>query len=307
LLNSVQALPISSGGKEPHHESVLLEEALSWLKVRPEGIYVDGTVGLAGHSKAILERSSPSGFLVGFEWNEASYRIAEERLKPFSGRYLLVRENFARIREVLEELGKTPVDGILLDLGLSSFLLEGSGQGFSFQQDEPLDMRMDKRLPRTAKDLVNQLSPPQLEELIRVYGEERYAKRIASAICEARRKEPIRTTRQLAEIISQAVPPKYRYGKIHPATRTFQALRIVVNRELENLKEFLETAPDVLKPGGRLVVISFHSLEDRLVKRSFRGDSRLKVLTKKPVLPSEEEITRNPRARSAKLRVAEKV
>ncbi len=303
----MQALPTSSTEREPRHESVLLEEVLAWLRVAPGGIYVDGTVGLGGHSEAILKRSTPGGFLVGFEWNEASYEIAKERLKPFAGRYLLVRENFARVRETLEEIGKCPVDGILLDLGLSSYLLEASGGGFSFLREEPLDMRMDKRLPRTAKDLVNQLSPLQLEELIRAYGEERYAKRIATAICEARRREPIRTTRQLAEIISQAVPPKYRYGKIHPATRTFQALRIAVNRELENLKQFLESAPDVLKPGGRLVIISFHSLEDRLVKKAFREDPRLKVLTKKPVLPSEEEIARNPRARSAKLRAAERV
>jgi len=307
LPNSAQALPTSSAEEGPHHESVLLKEALWWLRVKPGGIYVDGTVGLAGHSKAILERSSPDGFLVGFEWNEASYRLAKEKLKPFSGRYLLVRENFALLKEVLKKTGKAPVDGILLDLGLSSYLLEGSGGGFSFLRDEPLDMRMDKRLPRTAKDLVNQLSPLQLEELIRAYGEERYARRIASAICKARRQEPIRTTRQLAEIIFQAVPPKYRHGKIHPATRTFQALRIVINRELENLKKFLEDAPEVLKPGGRLVIISFHSLEDRLVKKAFKDDHRLKVLTKKPILPAPEEVLSNPRARSAKLRAAERI
>ena len=293
--------------KRPRHESVLLKEALEGLAVRPGGLYVDGTVGLAGHSKAILKHSTPGGFLVGLEWNKDSFELAQKELRPFEGRFLLVRENFSKIKEVLEELGKTPVDGILLDLGLSSFLLEGSGKGFSFLRDEPLDMRMDDRLSRTAKDLVNQLTPLQLEELIRAYGEERYARRITRAICEARCKEPLRTTRQLAEIIYQAVPPKYRHGKIHPATRTFQALRIAVNQELENLKRFLDSAPEVLRPGGRVVIISFHSLEDRLVKRAFREDSRLQVLTKKPVTPTEEEILKNPRARSARLRIAERV
>ena len=268
---------------------------------------MDGTVGLAGHACAILRGSSPDGFLIGFEWNQATYELALERLKAFSPRFVLVRENFARLREVLEELGKAPVDGILLDLGLSSFLIEGSGLGFSFLADEPLDMRMDERISRTAKDLVNQLSRLQLEELIRSYGEERFAGRIARAICEARRKKPIRTTKELAEIISGAVPPKYRHGRIHPATRTFQALRLAVNRELENLKLFLEEAPEVLRPGGRLVVISFHSLEDRLVKQAFKSDTRLRPLTKKPVTPSPEEIFKNPRSRSAKLRAAERI
>jgi len=267
---------------------------------------VDGTVGLGGHSAAILERSAPDGFLIGFEWNEESFALAKERLAPFSGRFLMVRENFAHLKEVLEELGKVPVDGILVDLGVSSFLLEGSGRGFSFLRDEPLDMRMDNRQNLTAKDLVNQLSPLQLEELIRSFGEERFARRIARAICEARRKSPIRSSKELAEIVLHAVP-RGREKKIHPATKTFQALRMAVNQELENLKRFLETAPDVLRPGGRLVVISFHSLEDRLVKHAFRSDERLRVLTKKPVTPSKEEIARNPRARSAKLRVAERI
>ncbi|NPB09787.1 MAG: 16S rRNA (cytosine(1402)-N(4))-methyltransferase RsmH [Thermodesulfobacteria bacterium] len=290
----------------PRHEPVLLEEVLDWLQVSPGKVYVDGTVGLGGHSAAILERSAPDGFLIGFEWNEESFALAKERLAPFSGRFLMVRENFAHLKEVLEELGKVPVDGILVDLGVSSFLLEGSGRGFSFLRDEPLDMRMDNRQNLTAKDLVNQLSPLQLEELIRSFGEERFARRIARAICEARRKSPIRSSKELAEIVLHAVP-RGREKKIHPATKTFQALRMAVNQELENLKRFLETAPDVLRPGGRLVVISFHSLEDRLVKHAFRSDERLRVLTKKPVTPSKEEIARNPRARSAKLRVAERI
>ncbi len=289
------------------HEPVLLDEVLHWLAIKPEGIYVDGTVGLAGHSRAILERSAPSGFLVGFEWNEESLELAKKYLADFQARFLLLRENFANIRDILEEIGKLPVDGILLDLGLSSFLLESSGKGFSFLRDEPLDMRMDNRYHQTAYDLVNFLPEPQLAEVIRAYGEERFAKRIAKAICEARRKKKIYTTGELAEIIVHAVPPYARRGKRHPATRTFQALRIVVNRELENLKRFLEHAPDCLKPRGRLVIISFHSLEDRLVKKAFKNDPRLKALFKKPITPSQEEIRRNPRARSAKLRVAEKL
>ena len=285
---------------------MLLEEVLFWLRVEPGRVYVDGTVGLGGHSAAILERSAPDGFLVGFEWHAASLAWAQERLKAYEGRFVLVRENFARVKEVLEELGRLPVDGLLLDLGVSSYLLEGSGRGFSFLRDEPLDMRMDDRLTVMAKDLVNQLSPLQLEELIRSFGEEKFARRIARAICEARRKAPIRTSKELAEIVAQAVP-RGREGKIHPATRTFQALRLAVNQELENLKRFLEAAPEVLRPGGRLVIISFHSLEDRLVKHALRADERLRVLTKKPVSPSSEEVLRNPRARSAKLRAAERV
>jgi len=306
LANSAPLSPTSST-QESKHKSVLLAEALYWLGVRPGGLYVDGTVGLGGHSYAILEKSSPNGFLIGFEWNESSLKLAKERLKVFEGRYQIVRENFARIKEVLNELGKGPVDGVLVDLGLSSFLLEESGEGFSFLKDEPLDMRMDKRLSRTAKDLVNQLSRLQLEDLLKSFGEERFAARIAAAICEARRKAPIRTTKELADLVYRAYPARARRAKIHPATKTFQALRIAVNKELDNLARFLKDAPDVLKPGGRLVVISFHSLEDRLVKRAFKEDSRLRALTKKPVVPKEEEIRENPRARSAKLRAAERI
>ncbi len=268
---------------------------------------MDGTVGLGGHSAAILAHSAPDGFLVGFEWHAPSRRLAEERLQAYQGRFLLIGENFARIKEVLEEFQKIPVDGIVVDLGLSSYLLEGSGQGFSFLRDEPLDMRMDQRRVQTARDLVNTLPVPQLEELLRTYGEERFARRIARAIGEARRRKPLETTKELAQVVWQAVPPSARYRRIHPATRTFQALRIAVNQELENLQTFLEKAPDCLRPGGRLLVISFHSLEDRLVKRAFKADVRLKVLTKKPLVPGKEEVRRNPRARSAKLRVAERI
>ncbi len=307
ISSNSQGSSLNSVVETPEHESVLLDEVLHWMRVRPGGLYVDGTVGLGGHSAAILEHSSPDGFLVGFEWDEASRLLALKRLQRFKGRFVLVRENFARMGEVLQELQKIPVTAILVDLGLSSYLLEGSGRGFSFLRDEVLDMRMDDRFEQTARDLVNTLPVPLLEELLRSYGEERFARRIAKAIGERRKSKPIETSKQLAEVVWRAVPPSVRYKRLHPATRTFQALRIAVNRELENLKRFLETAPDCLATGGRLVVISFHSLEDRLVKQAFKADKRLKVLTKKPIVPSAEEVRRNPRSRSAKLRVAEKI
>jgi len=289
---------------EPRHEPVLLEEVLHWLAVRPGGVYLDGTVGLAGHSRAILRASAPDGFLYGFEWDEASLRLAEEALaREFPGRFRLVRANFAEAPEMLLAEG-VRVDGALLDLGVSSFLLEGSGRGFSFLRDEPLDMRMDTRQKLTARDLVNRLSFRELVEILRAYGEEPRAERIARAILEARKRKPIETSGELARIVAGAVRARRR-GE-HPATLTFQALRIAVNRELENLKRFLSRAPEILKPGGRLAVISFHSLEDRLVKRAFREDPRLKVLNKKVIRPSAEEVRRNPRARSARMRVAER-
>ncbi len=303
--------PVSSPGlaekKISLHEPVLLDEVLYWLAIEPGGIYVDGTVGLGGHSRAILELSAPEGFLVGLEWNKESLALARKRLAEFEGRFLLLRENFANIREILERIERPLVDGLLLDLGLSSFLLEDSGRGFSFLRDEPLDMRMDERYRQTAYDLVNTLPEQQLTELIQAYGEERFARLIAKAICKIRDKREICTTRELAELIVRAVPPSARRGRRHPATRTFQALRIVVNRELENLKRFLEHAPDCLRPKGRLVIISFHSLEDRLVKQAFRNDPRLRMLVKKPITPTQKEVQRNPRARSAKLRVAERL
>ncbi|QJA05765.1 16S rRNA (cytosine(1402)-N(4))-methyltransferase RsmH [Thermosulfurimonas marina] len=289
---------------EPKHEPVLLEEVLEWLAVRPGGVYLDGTVGLGGHSRALLRASSPEGFLYGFEWEETSFRLAEERLsREFPGRFRLWRANFAEAPEILLSEG-VKVDGALLDLGISSFLLEGSGRGFSFLRDEPLDMRMDTRTEETARDLVNRLSYRELVEILRTYGEEPRAERIARAIVQARRRKPIETSGELARIVAEAVRPRKR-GE-HPATLTFQALRIAVNRELENLQRFLSRAPEILKPGGRLAIISFHSLEDRLVKQAFRGDPRLRILTKRVIRPSAEEIRRNPRARSARLRVAER-
>jgi len=288
---------------EVRHESVLLEEVLEFLKVRPGGLYVDGTVGLAGHSEAILKASAPEGFLYGFEWDEASYELALKRLAPYEGRFRIFRLNFAEAPKVLKK-EKVLADGIVLDLGLSSFLLEASGRGFSFLKDEPLDMRMNGRLKISAKDLVNRLSYSQLVELLHRYGEEPAAPKIAKAIVEVRRKKPLETSLELANLVERVV--KRRRPGQHPATLTFQALRIAVNQELENLRTFLTQAPEVLKPGGRLVVLSFHSLEDRIVKRAFREDPRLKVVTKKPLRPSPEEVKRNPRARSARMRVAER-
>ncbi len=291
------------GSVEVRHEPVLLREVLEGLAVRPGGIYVDGTVGLGGHSEALLRASSPEGFLFGFEWDEESLRRAEKRLSGFRGRFKLIRANFAEAPDILRREGVL-VDGILLDLGLSSFLLEGSGRGFSFLREEPLDMRMDTRLSITARDLVNRLSYSQLVELLKNYGEEPRAERIARAIVEARKKKRIETSAELAALVVKTVRPRRR-GE-HPATLTFQALRLAVNRELENLERFLARAPEILKPGGRLAIISFHSLEDRLVKRAFRADPRLRVITRKPVRPTETEVKRNPRARSARLRVAER-
>ncbi len=276
------------------------------LKASEGGLFVDGTLGLGGHTEAIL-KASPEARVIALEWNQASLELARRRLASYGDRVVFELRNFARVDEVLEELGVREVKGMILDLGLSSFLIEGSGRGFSFLKEEPLDMRMDEGLKITAKDLVNRLSEAELAKLIFRLGEERFARRIAKAIVRARQRHPVENTKDLAEIISRAVPSWYRHRRRHPATKTFQALRLAVNRELDNLNRFLEKAPDFLTSGGRLVIISFHSLEDRLVKHHFRRDPRLKVINKKPLRPSSEEVARNPRARSAKMRVAERV
>ncbi|HFB84125.1 16S rRNA (cytosine(1402)-N(4))-methyltransferase RsmH [Thermosulfuriphilus ammonigenes] len=282
------------------------QEAVLALKASEGGLFVDGTLGLGGHTEAIL-KASPEARVIALEWNQASLELARRRLASYGDRVVFELRNFARVDEVLEELGVREVKGMILDLGLSSFLIEGSGRGFSFLKEEPLDMRMDEGLKITAKDLVNRLSEAELAKLIFRLGEERFARRIAKAIVRARQRHPVENTKDLAEIISRAVPSWYRHRRRHPATKTFQALRLAVNRELDNLNRFLEKAPDFLTSGGRLVIISFHSLEDRLVKHHFRRDPRLKVINKKPLRPSSEEVARNPRARSAKMRVAERV
>lgn len=298
------------------HLPVMCEEVLYYLECHPGGIYVDGTVGMGGHALAVLEKIQPNGKLIGVDWDEESLLVARERLAPFGKQVILVQGNFANLPLLLKELKFDMVDGILLDLGISSYHLEQSGRGFSFKGEEVLDMRMDKQNPLTAREIVNRFSRPELEKVIKEYGEESWARKIVKAIVCAREKEPITTTKQLASIIASAIPRRFHPAKIHPATRTFQALRITVNRELENLACAIQGAVNILKPGGRLSIISFHSLEDRIVKRNFQDMARtglqgeppvLRQITRKPVSPSPAECAVNPRARSAKLRVAERL
>jgi 16S rRNA (cytosine1402-N4)-methyltransferase len=300
------------GGREasrlsPSHVPVLLKEAIDFLNVQRGGTYIDATVGLGGHSYEIAKRLGAPGHLIGLDKDPAALEIAREKLtgEDFP-KVTLLQSSFA---EVGERFGKNSADGILADIGLSSLQLSDAARGFSFQADGPLDMRMDPRSERTAEQVVNHLDERELADVIYEFGEERRSRRIARAIVRSR---PIRSTAQLADVISAAARPmNSEQRRIHPATRTFQALRIFVNRELDDLKALLEAAPRVLKPGGRVVVISFHSLEDRIVKDAFReGANKYKhfrILTKKPVTASEEEQDRNPRARSAKMRAAEKV
>ncbi len=285
------------------HEPVLLKEVLDWLKIEEGKIFVDGTLGLGGHSKAILERAKENAFLYAFEWNEDTLKFAEESLRPFKGRVKIIPKSFVHIREVLEGEGVL-ADGVLLDLGLSSFLIEGSGRGFTFQKDEPLDMRMSLELRLTAKDLLNNLSERELGEILK-RGEVPKAKAFARFIVQKRKMKTFETTFDLVSAIREFYRPLKRKEKDLLAV-LFQALRIEVNQELENLQKALRDLPEILRPGGRLAIISFHSLEDRLVKRAFKGDERLINLTKKPITPGPEEVKRNPRARSAKLRVAER-
>lgn len=285
------------------HEPVLLKEVLDWLKIEEGKIFVDGTLGLGGHSKAILERAKENAFLYAFEWNEDTLKFAEESLRPFKGRVKIIPKSFVHIREVLEGEGVL-ADGVLLDLGLSSFLIEGSGRGFTFQKDEPLDMRMSLELRLTAKDLLNSLSERELGEILK-RGEVPKAKAFARFIVQKRKMKTFETTFDLVSAIREFYRPLKRKEKDLLAV-LFQALRIEVNQELENLQKALRDLPEILRPGGRLAIISFHSLEDRLVKRAFKGDERLINLTKKPITPGPEEVKRNPRARSAKLRVAER-
>ena len=288
------------------HVPVLLDEVLEFLHPRRGGIYVDGNLGLGGHAAAVLEKSTPDGKLVGLDWDDRALSQARLNLAEFGERAICVRSNFAEMETVLDGLGIGGVDGILLDLGLSSLQLDGGERGFSFRGSEPLDMRMDDRSPETAADLLNQLSREELADMFYYFGEERQARPIAAMVVADRIKRPFVTTDQLVDTVERAVPRRFHPRKIHVATRVFQALRIAVNRELDNLVKILASGVELLKPGGRFCVISFHSLEDRLVKRAFAEDQRLQVITRKPVRPKEGECQRNPRARSAKLRVAER-
>ena len=291
----------------PPHVPVLRDEVLDWLQPRDGGLYVDGTLGLGGHTQAVLERSAPSGRVIGFEWDAEALARAQERLVPYRERLRIVHASYADLAGALEKLNVGPVDGLLVDLGVSSLQLDDRDRGFSFRADAPLDMRMDRRRPVTAAGLVARLSEEQLADLFYHYGEERQARRIARFLVEAREAEPVTTTGRLAEIVAAAVPRKFHPPRIHVATRVFQALRIAVNTELDNLVRLLETAPAVLAPGARIAIIAFHSLEDRIVKQAFAGNPAYRVLTRRPIEPQPAETQKNPRARSAKLRVAERV
>jgi 16S rRNA (cytosine1402-N4)-methyltransferase len=289
------------------HIPVMVEEVMTFLKCEPGHTYVDATLGGGGHASEILKRSGPDGMLIGMEWDEEALSEARKTLLSFGDRVKLFRENFVHLPDLMKA---ESADGILLDLGLSSIQLEKGERGFSFRGEGPLDMRMDQRMDGSAADLVNNLSSEELESILFQYGEERWAKRIVRALVQEREREPIRTTQALRKIIHRAIPKRFHSRRIDPATRTFQALRIRVNEELENLQKILETGWKILKKGGRMCIISFHSLEDRMVKETFRAlekQGKMVILTKKPVMPSEEEQKRNPRSRSAKLRCAERI
>jgi 16S rRNA (cytosine1402-N4)-methyltransferase len=293
-------------GQEYLHHSVLLHEVVDFLSVHPGGIYVDGTLGLGGHSQAILQKTAPDGRVIAFEWDEHAIALSRVRLQEYAGRMTIIRRNFAEITAGLEEAGVSRVDGMLIDVGLSSLQLDQGERGFSFQRDEPLDMRMDNRREVTAASILASSTEQELADIFYYFGEERQARPIAARIIRARNEEAIRTSAQLAALVVQAVPRRFHPKKIHAATKVFQALRIAVNTELENLSRILDEAVPFLKPGARFCVISFHSLEDRVVKRKFRNNEELEVVTTKPVRPTADEITKNPRSRSARLRVAEK-
>jgi 16S rRNA (cytosine1402-N4)-methyltransferase len=294
------------------HKSVLLEETLEYLKVGKGSVIVDGTLGGGGHSEALCKRN-PSIHLIGLDQDEDAFPRAEKRLKDTGCTYTLIHSNFRNIDTALESVGIDKVDGVLLDLGVSSFQLDSAERGFSFMRDEPLQMTMKKEITPedvTAYDIVNSWGEETIITILKGYGEERYAKAIAKAIVKAREQGPIERTLELVDIILGAVPRVYLHGKIHPATRTFQSIRIATNDELGALEEGIRKGFEALKPGGRLVAISFHSSEDRIVKRFFQEmakDEKGILVTKKPVIPTEEEQKENTRSRSAKLRVIEKI
>jgi len=305
------------------HKPVLLRESMEALNIRPDGIYVDGTLGRAGHSREVAQRLT-TGRLICIDRDGAAIDAAKERLAPWLDRVTLVRGNFSELAGILKDCGLPAVDGLLFDLGVSSPQLDDAARGFSYMHDAPLDMRMDTSSSLTAREVVNGWSGEELRRILYDYGEERYAPAIARAILRAREKRPIETTLELVEIIKSAMPPKALREKQHPAKRSFQAVRIAVNGELDALEPMVEAATAALRPGGRLAVITFHSLEDRIIKRAMLAQAqgctcppefpvcvcgkkpKLKILTRKPVVSGEDELAENPRARSAKLRVAEK-
>lgn len=307
---------------EYSHKSVLLKETIEYLNIKPEGIYVDGTLGGGGHSEEILKRLT-TGKLIAIDRDLDAIKASKERLKNYKN-VEYINDNFKNIKEILKSLNIDKVDGILLDLGVSSYQLEEIERGFSYMKDAPLDMRMDKNSPFSAYDVVNKYSQQELEKVIREYGEEKWASRIAKFIVKEREKGEIKTTFQLVEIIKNAIPASARREGPHPAKRTFQAIRIEVNQELKGLDKTIEDMVEVLRGKGRIAIITFHSLEDRIVKNTFKKLENpctcppnmpctcgkkpvVRIITKKPVLPSKEEIETNSRSRSAKLRVAEKL
>jgi 16S rRNA (cytosine1402-N4)-methyltransferase len=292
------------------HTPVLLQEVINFLDPMPGKLIIDATIGSAGHAEKILEKITPCGMLIGIDRDSESLRIAHKRLRSLDGSFKLVNRNFSNLKHIMQDLEIGEIDGILFDLGISSIQLEAGERGFSIKNKGPLDMRMDRSQGLTAKDLVNKLTEFELTSLIREFGEERYHRRIAKAIVNARAKKKIETTAELAEIISKCVPRRRIPERIHPATRTFQALRIRVNDELTALEDALTQTPRILKKGGRLCVISFHSLEDRIVKnifKEFNKEGIFEILTEKPITAKEKEVLSNPRARSAKLRAAQKI
>ena len=291
------------------HRPVLLQEAVHFLNLAPGKVIIDATIGGAGHAEEILRRISPGGTLIGIDRDEEALKIAHERLSSLGGSFKLINKNFRNLREV-SDLDTVKADGILFDLGISSIQIERGQRGFSIKNTGPLDMRMDRNRNLTAKDLVNNLSEGELSCLIRDFGEERFHRRIARGIVIARKRKKIETTTELAEIASKSMPYRNRRQRIHPATRTFQALRIKINDELPAIEEALKESQYVLRKGGRLCVISFHSLEDRIVKNALKEYSireLFQILTKKPLRAKEDEVSENPRARSARLRAAEKI
>ena len=306
------------------HKSVLLYETVDSLNIKPDGIYVDGTLGGGGHAYEVASRLGENGRLIGIDQDADAIKAATERLEPFKEKVTIVRSNYRNIREVLEGLGIQKVDGIYLDLGVSSYQLDTAERGFTYREDAPLDMRMDQRNEKTAADIVNDYSEMELFRVIRDYGEDKFAKNIAKHIVRARENGRIETTDQLVEIIKAAIPVKMRMEGGHPAKRTFQAIRIELNKELEVLTESIDTMIDLLNPEGRLSIITFHSLEDRIVKLRFRDNenpcvcppnlpvcvcgkkSKGKVVTRKPIVPADVEIEENKRSKSSKLRVFER-
>ena len=311
--------------KTPVHVSVMTNEVLDNLITRRDGLYVDATLGLGGHTKSILDTTKNQAKVIGLDVDQEAIDIAQNNLSKYNSNVVFRNSNFSEIDRVLLDLEIGEVDGIVADLGMSSYQLDLSERGFSFNRDEKLDMRMDSRLRFTAYDLVNEMSVDEISKVLKVYGEERWSRRIAKRIIQARSEKPISTSAELANVVYEAVPKKFHPAKTHPATKTFQAFRIAVNHELDSIEEFITKAIPFLKSGGRLVIISFHSLEDRIVKTQFQHfsspcicppdlpmcgcgkRSEIKILTRSPLSPGEAEVLNNPRSRSAKMRVGEKI